>query len=274
MNEKPKHLSNSFIRLTGLEAFTKVSRVFATGMGKQFMIKHAEKAKRGDTTSETYLAELQVTADEVLAWSEGKASPAVKEKVNQGLVRFVDESIVRPNSAERPVWASDPRYALIWQLKSFYYAYGKTIMGGTFRDSMNNAKTQGAGAAVMPLLFVAMMLLPITMLGWEIREFNKAGLAWLLPGISPDDAGVDYYRTNSMTNGQYWTEAIDRTGMLGPASMALPVFLEDHRHGKPFWLSPLGPTAERVYDGVTWDWKVADYIPGYSQLDTRALGRN
>tara|TARA_R100000353_G_scaffold112883_1_gene80860 strand:- start:1517 stop:11173 length:9657 start_codon:yes stop_codon:yes gene_type:complete len=274
MNEKAKTIANGFFRLTGLEAFTRFSRVFATGMGKQFMIKHAEKAKRGDTTSETYLAELQVTADEVLAWSEGKASPAVREKVNQGLVRFVDESIVRPNAAERPVWASDPRYALLWQLKSFYYAYGKTIMGGVFRDSMNNAKTAGAGAAVMPLLFVAMMLLPITMLGWEIREFTKAGLAWLLPGISPDDAGVNYYRTNTMTNGQYWTEAIDRTGMLGPVSMALPVFLEDHRHGKPFWLSPLGPTAERLYDGITWDWKVADYIPGYSQLDTRALGRN
>ena len=274
MNEKAKTIANGFFRITGLEAFTRFSRVFATGMGKQFMIKHAEKAKQGDKTSETYLAELQVTADEVLAWSEGKASPAVKEKVNQGLVRFVDESIVRPNAAERPVWASDPRYALLWQLKSFYYAYGKTIMGGVFRDSMNNAKTAGAGAAVMPLLFVAMMLLPITMLGWEIREFTKAGLAWLLPGISPDDAGVNYYRTNTMTNGQYWTEAIDRTGMLGPVSMALPVFLEDHRHGKPFWLSPLGPTAERLYDGITWDWKVADYIPGYSQLDTRALGRN
>jgi predicted NAD-dependent protein-ADP-ribosyltransferase YbiA (DUF1768 family) len=275
MNEKAKTISNGFFRLTGLEAFTRFSRVFATGMGKQFMIKHAEKAKRGDSTSQTYLQELQVTADEVLAWSEGKANPEITQKVNDGLVRFVDESIVRPNSAERPVWASDPRYALIWQLKSFYYAYGKTIMGGTFRDSMNNAKTQGAGAAVMPLLFVAMMLLPITMLGWEIREFTKAGLAWLLPGISPDDAGVDYYRTNTMTNGDYWVELIDRTGMLGPASMALPVFLEDHRHGKPFWLSPLGPTAERLYDGVTWDWQVADYIPGYSQLDTRALsGRN
>ena len=271
MNEKAKQISNGFFRLTGLEAFTRFSRVFATGMGKQFMIKHAEKAKAGDKTSQTYLKELQVTADEVLAWSKGDANAQVTEKVNQGLVRFVDEAIVRPNSAERPVWASDPRYALIWQLKSFYYAYGKTIMGGVFRDSMNRAKQKGAGEAVMPLLFVAMMLLPITMLGWEIREFTKAGLAFFLPGISPDDPGVDYYRTNTMTNGQYWTELIDRTGMLGPASMALPVFLEDHRHGKPFWLSPLGPTAERVYDGITWDWKVADYIPGYSQLDTRAL---
>ena len=56
-------------------------------------------------------------------------------------------------------------------------------------------------------------------------------------------------------------------------SLALPVFLESHRYGKPFWVSPLGPTAERVYDGITWDWRAADFVPVYSQLDTRALGR-
>jgi len=31
---------------------------------------------------------------------------------------------------ERPVWASNPYTALIWQLKSFFYAYGKNIIGG------------------------------------------------------------------------------------------------------------------------------------------------
>jgi len=92
--------------------------------------------------------------------------------------------------------------------------------------------------------------------------------------VSPNDPGVDYYRTDSMTNGQYYTELFDRTGMLGPASMALPMFLESHRHGKPFWISPLGPAAERIYDARPWDFemKPADFIPIYSQLDTRAFG--
>jgi hypothetical protein len=87
------------------------------------------------------------------------------------------------------------------------------------------------------------------------------------------DPGVNYFKTNSMSTGQYMTEIIDRTGMLGPASLALPIFLESHRYGKPFWVPPLGPAAEKIYDGITWDWRTADYIPGYSQLDTRNLGR-
>ena len=137
----------------------------------------------------------------------------------------------------------------------------------------NFKEGKNAGAAIMPMVLMASMLIPITMLGWEIRERFKVGLAWLLPGISPSDPGVDYYRTDSMTPGQYWTEVLDRSGMLGPASLAMPIFLESHRYGKPFWVPPLGPTAERVYDGVTWDWRAADFMPVYSQLDTRALGR-
>ena len=274
LSQTGQKVSNTFFRVTGLEMFTRFTRVFATGMGKQFLINHAKKAKAGNLTSQSYLEELQVTADEVLLWEQGKASPEVRAKVNEGLARFVDESIVRPNSAERPTWANDPRYALIWQLKSFYYAYWKNIVGGTLRDAKGNAKNGSISTAAMPLVFMALMLLPLTILGWEIREWTKASLAWLLPGVSPNDPGVDYYRTDSMTNGQYYTELFDRTGALGPGSMALPLFLESHRHGKPFWISPLGPSAERIWDARPWNFemKPADFIPIYSQLDTRAFG--
>ena len=63
--------------------------------------------------------------------------------------------------------------------------------------------------------------------------------------------------------------------MLGPLSLALPIFSADHRYGKPFWVPPLGPTAERIYDARPWDFEMrtVDFIPVYSQLDTRALGR-
>jgi len=273
MNQTAKDVSDAWFRVTGLEAYTRFTRVFASGMGAQFLRNHARKAKKGDSTSQLYLNELNVTADEVLAWEKGKTDAATREKVNEALAQFVDESIVRPNPAQRPTYANDPRYAMIWQLKSFFYAYGKTIVFPTIKESHKGFVNDGAGAGAMPLLMMAGMLLPITMLGLEIRELFKAFLAWVLPGVSPSDPGVDYFKTNNMSTGQYMTEIIDRSGMLGPASLALPVFLESHRYGKPFWIPPLGPTAERIYDGITWDWRAADFIPVYSQLDTRALGR-
>tara|TARA_B100000902_G_scaffold260268_1_gene246497 strand:- start:2846 stop:10426 length:7581 start_codon:yes stop_codon:yes gene_type:complete len=273
MSQSAKNVSDAWFRVTGLEAYTRFTRVFATGMGTRFLQNHARKAQAGDTTSQLYLKELNVTAEEVLAWEKGKADKATREKVNESLAQFVDESIVRPNPAQRPQYANDPRYALVWQLKSFFYAYGKTIVFPTLKESHRGFVNNGAGAGVMPILLMAGMLLPITMLGLEIREAFKAFLAWVLPGVSPDDPGVNYFKTDDMSTGQYMTEIIDRSGMLGPASLALPVFLESHRYGNPFWVPPLGPTAERVWDGVTLDWRPSDFIPVYSQLDTRALGR-
>lgn len=273
MNQTAKNVSDTWFRVTLLESYTKFTRVFATGMGIRFLQDSARKAQNGDSTAQLYLDELNVTADQVLAWEEGKADTATREKVNEALAQFVDESIVRPNPAQRPTYANNPRYALIWQLKSFFYAYGKTIVYPTLKESHRNFVKQGAGAAAMPLLMMAGILIPITMLGLEIRELTKYLLAELLPGIDGDDPGVNYFKTNSMSTGQYMTEILDRSGMLGPLSLGLPIFLESHRYGKPFWVPPLGPAAEKIYDGITWDWRVADYIPGYSQLDTRNLGR-
>jgi len=273
MGQSAKDITDTWFRVTGLEAYTRFTRVFATGMGTRFLQDHARKAQNGNVQSQTYLKELNITADEVLAWEKGKTDKATREKVNEALAQFVDESIVRPNPAQRPAYANDPRYALIWQLKSFFYAYGKTIVFPALKESHKGFVNQGAGAGAMPILMMAGMLLPITMLGLEIREMFKAFLAWVLPGISPNDPGVNYFKSDDMSTGQYMTEIIDRSGMLGPASLALPVFLESHRYGNPFWIPPLGPTAERVYDGVTLDWRPSDFLPVYSQLDTRNLGR-
>lgn len=273
MNQTAKGVSDTWFRVTLLEAYTKFTRVFATGMGTRFLQDSARKAKKGDAQAQLYLNELNVTADQVLSWEKGKADKATREKVNEALAQFVDESIVRPNPAQRPTYANNPRYALIWQLKSFFYAYGKTIVYPTLKESHRNFVSQGAGAGVMPLLMMAGILLPITMLGLEIRELTKYLLAEALPGIDGDDPGVNYFKTNSMSTGQYMTEIIDRSGMLGPLALALPIFSARHRYGQPFWVPPLGPAAEKIYDGVTWDWRAADYIPGYSQLDTRNLGR-
>lgn len=273
MNQTAKGVSDTWFRVTLLEAYTKFTRVFATGMGTRFLQDSARKAQKGDSTAQLYLKELNVTAEQVLAWEEGKADAATREKVNEALAQFVDESIVRPNPAQRPTYANNPRYALIWQLKSFFYAYGKTIVFPTLKESHRNFVNQGAGAAAMPLLMMAGILVPITMLGLEIRELTKYLLAELLPGIDGDDPGVNYFKTNSMSTGQYMTEIIDRSGMLGPFALALPIFSARHRYGQPFWVPPLGPAAEKIYDGITWDWRAADYIPGYSQLDTRNLGR-
>lgn len=263
-SENTKKFTNKFFRAIGLEQFTRFTRIFAAGMGKAFLLDNAKKAAAGNQRSIRYLKELGLTAEEVNKWAGGNINEAGNEKIKLALARFVDESIVRPNAAERPIWASDPRFALVWQLKSFFYAYGKTIVGGSMNEMQSRYTEAGLKGAAVPLFLGAATLLPLTMLGFDLRERFKVGLAWVLPGVSPDDK--NYRRSQDMDWGEYTTEIIDRSGILGPFTLALPLFMEDKRYGDPMWVGPLGPTVEKGYDLFTGDLRLKDLTPLYNNL--------
>jgi hypothetical protein len=175
-SENTKKFTNKFFRAIGLEQFTKFTRIFAAGMGKAFLISNGKKAAAGDKVAIRYLRELGVTAEEVNNWAGGNINEAGNEKIKLALARFVDESIVRPNAAERPIWASNPYFALVWQLKSFFYAYGKTIVGGSINEMQSRYTEAGLKGAAVPFFLGAATLLPLTMLGFDLRERFKVGL--------------------------------------------------------------------------------------------------
>jgi len=263
-SKKTKKWTNNFFRFIQLEQFTNFTRRFAAGMARVFLIDNANKALAGDETAQRYLGELDVTADEVIAWGGGDITAPSHQRVRLAAARFVDEAIVRPNAAERPVWASDPRFALVWQLKSFFYSYGKNIVMGTGREMQSRMAEVGMKGAAIPLFMGAVTLLPLTMLGLDLRERFKIGLAWALPGVSPEDK--NYRRSLDMDMGEYSVEIIDRSGILGPYTMALPLFIERKRYGDPLWVGPLGPTIGTGYDLISGDIKPKNLIPFYSPL--------
>lgn len=267
LDPRAKKVNEVFFKGIGLDWFTRFTRIVAAGMGRKFLIDHGQRAKAGEERSVRYLKELgNLTWQDVAEWQKNNQSfdGPTGQKIKLGLFQFVDESIVRPNAAERPVWASDPRFALIWQLKSFFYAYGKNIIGGLIRESKNRYNEEGFPAASLPFLLGAVTLLPLTMLGLDLRERFKVGLAWVLPGVSPDDK--NYRRSVDMDWGEYSFEIIDRSGVLGPFALAMPLFMESKRYGDPFWTGPLGPTVERAYDLGSGDFKFDSILPLYNQL--------
>jgi|TARA_Y100000287_G_scaffold129738_1_gene105072 hypothetical protein len=275
-----KKATNGWFRFTQLERWTVFTRKFAAGMARDFLLKHmeiVENGYEGDADvllSERYLKDLGVTSKQIKAWKDNGSDVDQHPQVASALGRFVDESIVRPNAAERPIWASDPHYAIVWQLKSFYYAYGKNIMGGMFREGKQRYKETGnIVPAIYPLFFGAALIMPLTMLGWDIRERFKIGLSYALPGVSPNDPGVNYRASRNMSTGRYWFEVMDRSGMMGAPALALPLIMEEKQYGKGPLIPILGPGAERAYDLLQGEAEFFDYTPIYSQLDTRALER-
>ena len=273
MDPKVREYSDTFFKYTGLTLFTNFTRVFATNAGRNFILHHA--GRPNDANSVRYLDELGLTAAEVNAWVKGGKSmtDATGLKVKAGIIRFVESSVLRPNAAERPVWASDPRWALVWQLKSFFWAYGKVIFGGTRREAATrlgdttNTTTRRITEAGLIVALAGLVTLPLAMLGLELREYAKYGLAWLLPGVDADES---YFRSDTMSWPDYMGDIIDRSGIYGPFTL-VNMMHQQAEWGRNPLLPVLGPTAETIasiyrngFDiGKTLDQRL---IPIYNQL--------
>ena len=251
-----RKIQDVFFKYTGLEAFTRLTRYYAAGMAQSFLIRAAEGAREGDSILAEQLRSLGVTPDQVEAWQKDGGDFNLHPEIKKAHAQFVDESIVRPNSAERPAWASSPYFALIWQLKSFFYAYGKNIMMGLYRTARLRGKEAGLTAMSAPLILGAVTLLPLTMIGLELRELIK----YLAGG-----GDASKLRTNDMDWPEYSFEILDRSGALGPFGLMIPA-IEAEKYGDEFWISPLGPTAERFEDLIQGDFKLKDLTPVLSSL--------
>jgi hypothetical protein len=230
-----------FFKYTGLNWYTRATRIMAAGAGRMFLIRTATKKDFGAREAR-YLEELGLTRDEVLAaYDEKNDHLDIKsnEKLREAVVRFAEESIIRPNPAQRPSWASSPYFTAIWQLKSYFYAYGKTVLGGMGREVKNRYSEDGnfQGGAML-LLMAAGMMLPLTALGLELREYTKWTVQAILPGI---EATGRTFRSDYMDTGEYLFEVgIDRSGILGPFTLALTA-IESLK-----WEGPIGPVISNI----------------------------
>ena len=270
MDPKARVIGDKFFQVIGLDWFTRFTREFAANMGIQFLLRHAVNAS-GNPRSERYLRDLGVSAADVKAWEADSRSfdSDSGRRVQDGLTRFVESSMLRPNSAERPSWANDPRFALIWQLKSFLYSFSKTIGGGIMREAKARAAEPGMtgieklGGVGLTMALAGVAFMPLAMISLELRELAKYLIAGVLPGVN--QSGGRYFRSDRMDWSQYMSEIFDRSGFNGPMSIATSMMHAD-KWGKTPLAPLLGPTYDLVESTVIDGWKVIPdrVIPGYS----------
>ena len=270
MDPKARAIGDKFFQVIGLDWFTRFTREFAANMGIQFVLRHAVN-ESGNPRSERYLRDLGVSAADVKAWDAASRSfdSDAGRRVQDSLTRFVESSMLRPNSAERPSWANDPRFALIWQLKSFLYSFSKTIGGGIVREAKARAGEPGMtgleklGGVGLTLALAGVAFMPLAMISLELRELSKYLIAGVLPGINQN--GGRYFRSDRMDWGQYMAEIFDRSGFNGPMSIATSMMNADKWGSTP--LAPLlGPTYDLAESAFVDGWEVIPdrILPGYS----------
>ena len=264
MDAGARKWSDKYFTAIGLESWTRMTRVISANMAQDFITKHADAAMKGNARSLRYLKELGLTPEEVFkaydnpgAKTTGEILDLTKpegQKVQDAILSFVDEAIIRPNAAHRPVWASDPHYMLIWQLKSFFYSFGQVVVGGVVREAKARYKEGDKVGAMMSagLLFGALM--PLAALALQVRQVIKGVVG---KEVGEEDEGIL----------AFLFDLIDRAGILGPLSIIKAMY-EAPNYGRSSVAAALGPTAgtlETFFDGDT-QGLIKRLTPVYSQL--------
>ena len=282
MSGTAQKVNDAFFKYTGLEAVTAFGRTMAASVAMRFIQRHARAALAGDAESVRYLRELGLTADEANSLNgafktlpqmlaDGTAFDAsgaytaeaqIADKILTAINQFVDESVVRPDSTQRPVWASDPRFMLVWHLKSFAYSYAKVIMKPVFKEAMYQYQKHGISPKVaVPLLTFALPVMLASALGLRLRELVQYDI--------PHEMGLEELERPSENRpfDEYLYDVLRRGGILGPAELAINA-MEAEDKKRSALVTLLGPTADHLNALLQFDsYKaVSRSVPVLSQM--------
>lgn len=201
-----KHVNDMLFKYNGLEGLTRGLRVYAAGAGVRFI-------QRANTRQ---LAELGLKSEDLKYMPDGtlavrgsqfkELGASNKEatdsalKMQRALNRFVDESVLRPNAAERPKWANDPVFALLFHLKQFIFSFHKIVSKKVMHE-IDEGNTE-AGMYLSAAAFVPLMAATGYMK--DLIQFA---------GTVPDDRDFMHYLI----------QGVNRSGFIGPSVLASDV---------------------------------------------------
>lgn len=259
MSRGLKKLNETFFRWNGMEGWNKAMRVQATIAGSQFILKHLrtvndEKADpKVKAESKRYLDEMGLKADDLkkvetkavsltrrqlhagdpaveVIWATNNREELLRSKeddttyrLRRALFKFVDSAVLRPNAAHRPIWGSDPRFALIFHLKQFTHSFQEVIMKRVWHEwKQGNTKPAQVALTYIPFMAAA-----------------DAAKAMLL------GKGFD------MSLGQFFGKEVERSGLLGTGQYAVDA-VQDMARGDNPAASFVGPAADHA--GTIADW--------------------
>ena len=244
MTGPARQLNEYWFEVTGIAGYTRMTRVMAVAAAQNFLKRHAQGL---DKHSDRYLDELGVTARDVRFDREGNlrlltpeerqsasdARIAADDRLRNAIFRFVDEAILRPDSAQRPIYGSDPHFMLVFHLKGFMYSFYERIM----KRAWNEAAQHGN-------------LVPMASLGMYVPGMVAADM--LRDAVKDAFGDQDDDRRDDWTAWDWAGHGLERSGLYGPYVQQLADAKEDYeRFGKLPGISMFGPAAEHAVDLVT-----------------------
>jgi hypothetical protein len=221
MTGKSRKINDFFFRLNGMEGWNRAMRTQATVAGIDFI----KKLKTNpDKNTDRYLKELGLGVEDIVIKEDGSLDLSSTDKRLQfAIMRWVDGAVLRPNAAQRPAWASNPKFALLFHLNQFTYSFHKVILERMYNEAKNGNYD--------PLMVAAAGYVPVMLGANIIRAFIQGG------GEEPDwmkgqDSLVDWVKRAVQSAGL--------TGIPGAVTDKLPYGLA-------------GPTVQQAADAILRD---------------------
>lgn len=246
-------VQRGFFRATGLHQWTEGTRTAATQMGQAFIRNNAEDVMgRNPKRAEEALRELGISDPKAFAeWLAQGGNPSVESltaadaskmhrEYRTALMRFVNQTIMKPTRAQKPRWASTPYGALVFSLMSFSYGFKKNVLDRTGRMTQK-AWAEKDPSLLYPALGLAGLLAAHTVINNVLRQAIFGG------GREDDEEGIDWVDV---------LEAVDRAGLTAAASRPLnAAFSLRYRQG--IIESMMGPVIGRPADLLEKAWTLA-----------------
>ena len=244
MTRGARRANDVFFTAIGLTGWTRITRRMATASGLH-MLKRIAQGKIESKRAERFLREMDLTRAELdRAWDPQRervrvlSSDGVNEelgtKVREALRRFVDESILYPNSSMRPVWMSNPWMAVPGYLKHYVYSfYDRIILRIAHEFKHRRVLPGGKGKDFDP--------------GWAANTVVQAslysGVMIAADMLRHAIQGVDDDDREDWNFGDWYMWGLYRAGMFGPAGVSFEI-AQDREHGGTGYESVLGPAVE------------------------------
>lgn len=226
-------ITNAFFRVNLLAPFTRWQKMSAfhsginliTGNLNELMSGKVLRGSRREEQLVIELAELGVNPLEGIKWVEkgSRTTDPFYNSVRIGGMRFVNEVVMHPTPNNRPLWHSNPHFALFAQLKGFQTQFGNVVvrrwLGKIFQNDLKAGLAEGSHvlgtAAVMTM--TAMLVNGL-----------KQQVVWGDVNGAPSRKGENPYTD--------WVKALNNVGLTGGLQFGIDAFIA-HKFGE----SPIAP---------------------------------
>ena len=267
-----RKITNAFFRTTMLTTVTQISRDMAFQAARIQMrndLKIINKYDRGGKKktreyldSKRRLMEqgiIDPNSELVQDWAlnPDQADPPI---IGKAMSKTVDEFIMAPNAVNRPLWMSDPHFAMVAQLKGFLATFGNIVGGRMWREIGVPLTKQATGqdggripaAEMMKYTIALSLIVAASMFIQGLKDEIRYG-----DNESPFD---------KLEGKDQMMEALRRSNIFGMGTIVFDA-LNSQKYGSNFFEVILGPALSQGAN-------IAEAAGGYALSgDTRTLAR-